>query len=236
MTSFGKLLVYLNTFVAVILFGWAVSLYTNRVDWFDRTTEDGTKFDGQITLLQAEVKRFADQIKGTQAAYVAANAQLNRAEVTRDFHASKNFATMAEVKRVDDQVRFRELLRLPKSALLDVYTQGPVVNGLNGQPLQGLSLLRKKFDDLTQKTLAHQQTILKLRSEYDALSDQCSIVQAEVNRQKIIFNNLKDEQDYLYDARIHWEEQLRTLRVRQGQLAARLDALGVKLNVGTENK
>lgn len=229
MTSFGKLLVYLNVFAAMILCGWAVSLYANRVDWFDRTTGEG-KVDGELTRLSAEVKRYAEQIKAAQVAYAnvafrLANDYESNSEAVRDLRAARLALRMAEVKRIDDKVRFREQLREPKSALIDFRNEGPEVNGITGKPLEGLGNLRKKFDELTNKSLNHKAAIRKYRTEYESLDEQVQQVQAEVLRQKVIYDNLKDEQDYLADALINWQEQLRTLEIRQKQLQDRLDDL-----------
>ncbi len=231
MTSLGKLLVYLNTFLAVILFGWAVSLYSNRVDWFDRTLADGTKIDGQIPMLQAEIKRYSDQIKATQQAYAAAVDRLDKTELQRDFRNAVLAKRMREIKTVDAQAKFLEQIRDGRTALIDVRNEGATVKGLGGTDLQGLASLSKRYSDLTTQRLAHQKAIDKLRTEYDALSDEILQVQAEVLRQKLIFDNLKDEQDYLSDARINWEEQLRTLEIRKSQLLSRLEALGVSPKV-----
>ena len=55
-TKIGKLLVFVNLMASVGLMAWALSLYTNRVDWLDATTAEG-KTDGQITLLKKEIDR-----------------------------------------------------------------------------------------------------------------------------------------------------------------------------------
>jgi hypothetical protein len=222
MTTLGKLLVYLNTFIAVVLFGWAMSLYSNRVDWFDRTIEDG-KVEGQLTQLQADVKRLSDQIRASQTSYAFAAARAAENENIRDYRRYRLDERMKQIKRVDDQVRFHIQLTLPKSSLINVKDEGPVVNGLNGKPLRGLSTLRQTYDKLSDQTIKLGTDIVKARTEYAALSDQVDLVQAEVDRQKVIFENLKDEQDYLSDARINWEQQLRTLDIRRQQLQTRLE-------------
>lgn len=236
MTSLGKVLVYINSAVAVALFSWAVSLYSNRVDWFDRTPEDGPKVEGQITQLQAEVKRYSDMIRSSQQAYAQAAERAMREEALRDFRQYVFFnedttrggvlGWLPLVKNVDDTVRFREPLRLEKSSLLNVNQTGADVAGLDGKPLRGLGILNKLFDDLTNETMTRQQSILKLRAEYAALCDQVDAVQAEVLRQKTILENLTDEQEFLADAIINWEEQLRVLEIRRAQLQARLEAIG----------
>jgi len=230
MTRLGKLLVFLNTFFAVILFGWAVSLYTNRVDWFDRTFEDGSKVDGRIPLLQAEVKRYSEQIKATQQAYASGVERLQGyqgVEIDRDFRNKVLANRMSDVKRIDDKVRFLVQVRQPRSALIDVRAAGESVKSLGGTDLKGLASLNKRFDELSRETLARQASINKLRKDYEALSNEVLVVQAEVLRQKVIFNNTQDEQDYLSDARINWEERLRTLEIRKSQLQTRLETLGV---------
>jgi chromosome segregation ATPase len=221
MTSLGKLLVLANTFVAIVLFGWAVSLYANRVDWFDRTTEDG-KIEGQITQLQAEIKRQSEVAKGMQASYARTAQQTVFAEQSRDYRKFKFDEQINDIRRVDDKVKFLEQTRLPGTVLINLDAPGPTIKGLNGKDLMGLGALRKKFDTLTENSSQIQNTLVKLRGDYSALSDTVDTVQAEVLRQKIIAGNLKDEQEYLFDARINWEEQLRILEARKAQLEERL--------------
>jgi chromosome segregation ATPase len=227
MTSLGKLLVLANTFASVILFGWAVSLYVNRPEWFDRTVGED-KIAGQIPQLQAEVKRLSEIGKSVQTGYAAANDRLLKAEHERDFRAYVLNKRLADIRRVDDQVTFTDQKREDRSALIDVRGTGVVINGLNGKKLKGLGALRKEYDDLIRKSTGSTTAILKARGDFSALCKQIDDVQAEVIRQKIIQENLTDEQDYLFDARIVWEEQLRTLELRRSQLQSRLTALGGK--------
>jgi chromosome segregation ATPase len=228
--------------VAVVLFAWALSLYTNRLDWFDRTLEDGTKIDGQLAQLQAEVKRSGEQIKASQLSDAGTTERLKYTENVRDFRKATLAGFMAKIQGVDNQVKFLELQRMEKSALLAISDKpdangifdplGTDVNGLNNKPLLGLGTLRKKYGELSQDMLSKWDTILKLRAEYAALSDDIEKVQYEVIRQKVIFENLNDEQDYLADAQINWEEQLRILEVRKSQLMIRLDALAGSSRTG----
>jgi chromosome segregation ATPase len=224
MTSLGKFLVFANTFVAVVLFGWAVSLYSNRTDWFDRTIDE-VKVDGQITQLQNEVKRLSEMGKTAQQGYAAASARAANEEIVRDYRAYKLNERLQKVRGSDASVRFVEQKREAGKALIDVQADGTVINGLNAQPLKGLGTLRKEYDDLSRMSADSFKKIDQYRDEYKALSAEIDLVQVEVLRQKIIRDNLADEQDYLFDARINWEEQLRNLEFRKTQLEQRIASL-----------
>jgi hypothetical protein len=227
MTSLGKVLVYLNLFVAVGLFAWSVSLYANRPDWFDRDLGEGGKAEGQLTKLGAEVKRLTDAATKAQRGYAASAALLAAREAERDYRKAKLDQWLAEV--TDDnnrQALFRQLPRVPNSPLLNVNAPALApAKGLSGQDLPGLGTLRRQFDELvrTQRDTAKQ--IKAARDKSYEVSVQVEGVQAEVLKQKDIRVNLKDQEAYLADKQIDWDEQLRTLKLREGQLTARLNEL-----------
>jgi chromosome segregation ATPase len=235
MTNFGKVLVYLNTFAAIVLFGWALSLYTNRLDYFDRTDGE-TKIEGQLTQLNAEVKRYNELIKGSQVSYAATSERLKYQENVRTFRQEALKKFMAKIQGVDSEVRFLNLNRMDKSALLSFPSSpaadgsfdplGTIINGLDGKPLRGLGALRKLYGELCQQRRDLQAKILKHREDYAALCKVVDVNQDEVIRNKVMFDNLKDEQEFLNDALINWEEQLRILELRQNQLKVRLEAAG----------
>ena len=139
MTILGKLLVYPATRSwPSILFGWAVSLYTNRVDWFDRTTEEGTKIDGQLNATaKPRSSGLSEQIKASKAGLrggrLAARGRTppepRRTRPRPDvWKLSKR---MDAVKNADDKVRFLEHASANRSPLPDrrFATNGSVVNG-----------------------------------------------------------------------------------------------------------
>ena len=65
-TRLAKVLVFVNLFVGVGLFAWALSLYANRLDYFDRKDADPPVV-GRFTLLQDEVKKTAESSKPSYA-------------------------------------------------------------------------------------------------------------------------------------------------------------------------
>jgi chromosome segregation ATPase len=225
MTTLGKLLVFANTFLAVLLAGWAVSLYVNRVDWFDRTSEEA-KIEGQFTQLGTEIKKLSEQVKLSQLAFANAARRAENAELNRDFRKQVLTARLNGVRKIDDTVKFHEPVREARSSLLDPAKLGPTVKNINNEDLRGLGSLQATYKDQLEKTLSMQGQILKLRKEYDTMTDDYEKIQIEIIKQKVIRDNLADEQDYLADSLINWEERLRTLELRKAQLQNRLTALG----------
>ncbi|OWK36407.1 hypothetical protein [Fimbriiglobus ruber] len=155
MTGFGKLLTFLNVFVAVALLSWSVSSYTNRVDLLDSKNENET-VEGQITIYKKEIDSLSKSIAGSQSAYGAKFRGLSDLELTRDFRRSKYNDRLYQARGADGagrriQAVFR--VQIPAvggagdAAFTDLSKDGAVILGANNKPLEGLESLRKQFQD-----------------------------------------------------------------------------------------
>ena len=144
-TTIGKLLVFVNLVASVGLMAWSLSLYTNRVDWLDTTTADG-KVEGQITVLNNEIKRLTKAVAETQAGYSAKKYALAASEEKLDTRA-RAFATRLSQAR---NGRFKVQLTTDAGAFgtgvtYDVTKEGGDVLGPDNKPLRGLKTLQDEF-------------------------------------------------------------------------------------------
>lgn len=255
-TRIGKLLVFVNLAVSAALLAWALSLYTNRVDWLDATTADG-KVEGQISLLKKEIGRLEKAVAETQAGYAGKKYALAASEERLDTRARVFERRLAQARNG----RFKVQLTLDKGAfgegvIYDVDREGGDILGPDNKPLRGLKTLQDEFAAevraieqlqngqglLTEAqwmeiasgatTLAQvaeltpKLGIADLRRLHTTLSELIARDESAVAKQKAIEANLKDEATYLADKRVNWVAELRTLQRRERQLLGRLEAVG----------
>lgn len=252
MTAVGKLLVFLNLFVAVVLVTWATSLYANRLDWLDRKTEDGEVVKGQISTLKREIEETTRLIVASQDSYGTRDRVLATLETERFYRAAQFDARLArartgEVKGTDGP--FRTIVKLgdakakPASPLLKLFPK-QVTNGLvdvdspgdsettdkdKKLALRGTKEIQDELVRQLDATKTATDDILKLRTEFAAASEQIVVVGKQTDVQNEILANLLEQGKYLGSAQVNWDEELRTVLTRKRQLEARLDGLGVKL-------
>lgn len=231
----AKVLVFANVFVSIGLLAWAVSIYTNRLSYFDTTGENATK--GQFSQYTDEIKRLSDGVQLAQTSYVRAMDGLISLEQERAFRAAILKILMDEVaKPGNPNAEFRVAPRHTEpelKGLIDVFKYSPnnpfpPATNLRGQPLKGFGRLQQEMTNLLKDEKDKTDQIRKLREDTNKLSIEIfddatkTGVQSEVFKMKVIFQNLGDEEAYLADAQVNWEEQLRTLKIRKDQLARRL--------------
>ncbi|MBX3397302.1 MAG: hypothetical protein KF873_01060 [Gemmataceae bacterium] len=231
----AKVLVFANVFVSIGLLAWAVSIYTNRLSYFDTTGENATK--GQFSQYTDEIKRLSDGVQLAQTSYVRAMDGLISLEQERAFRAAILKILMDEVaKPGNPNAEFRVAPRHTEpelKGLIDVFKYSPnnpfpPATNLRGQPLKGFGRLQQEMTNLLKDEKDKTDQIRKLREDTNKLSIEIfddatkTGVQSEVFKMKVIFQNLGDEEVYLTDAQVNWEEQLRTLKIRKEQLARRL--------------
>ncbi|MBL8866715.1 MAG: hypothetical protein JNK93_14240 [Planctomycetia bacterium] len=231
----AKVLVFANVFVSIGLLAWAVSIYTNRLSYFDTTGENATK--GQFSQYTDEIKRLSDGVQLAQTSYVRAMDGLISLEQERAFRAAILKILMDEVaKPGNPNAEFRVAPRHTEpelKGLIDVFKYSPnnpfpPATNLRGQPLKGFGRLQQEMTNLLKDEKDKTDQIRKLREDTNKLSIEIfddatkTGVQSEVFKMKVIFQNLGDEEVYLADAQVNWEEQLRTLKIRKDQLARRL--------------
>src|SRR5688500_15727849 len=98
MTTFGKLLAFLNLVVGVSLLAWAVSVYANRADWVDR--KSGTdSVEGEISKLKKEIDRLPKSVADADAAYGRESAGLAGAEARRFYRKRRLDARIAQARQ-----------------------------------------------------------------------------------------------------------------------------------------
>lgn len=231
----AKVLVFANVFVSIGLLAWAVSIYTNRLSYFDTTGENATK--GQFSQYTDEIKRLSDGVQLAQTSYVRAMDGLISLEQERAFRAAILKILMDEVaKPGNPNAEFRVAPRHTEpelKGLIDVFKYSPnnpfpPATNLRGQPLKGFGRLQQEMTNLLKDEKDKTDQIRKLREDTNKISIEIfddatkTGVQSEVFKMKVIFQNLGDEEAYLADAQVNWEEQLRTLKIRKDQLARRL--------------
>lgn len=234
-TKVAKVLVFANVFVSIGLLAWAVSIYTNRLSYFDTTGEAASK--GRFSQYTDEIKRLSDGIQLAQGGYVRAMDSLISLEQERDFRAAVLRILKNEVANAGQpNAEFRVAPRHTEpelKGLIDVYKYSPnnpfpSATNLRGQPLKGFGRLQQEMTNLLKDEKDKSDQIRKLREDTNKLSKEIfddttkTGVQSEVFKMKVILQNLGDEELYLADAQVNWDEQLRTLKIRKEQLARRL--------------
>jgi hypothetical protein len=242
MTKFAKALVFVNLFVGVGLFAWAISLYSNRLAYFD-VKEAEPPVVGLFTQLKQEQDEQIAAITANQTGYAKKAFQVQSLEQIRLYRRDK-LAERLNLVRVgdDERIVFRQwltqqaadpLLRLIEPirapALIDVNrpdAEVPAVKSARDRDLQGLGYLRS---EMAKQVKAEADTILRIREarkKMGELNVETDKTQDEVFAQKVIRLNLLDQKDYLADVRVNWDEQLKTLQERQKQLSKRLAVIG----------
>lgn len=235
-TRIGKVLVFVNLFVAFGLAAWAVALYANRPAYFDATGD--VKAEGQFTKFKKEVDELNTAMTLAQANYSQAAAYTSSYEATRDFRNNKLTARLNAVRKGDDaNILFREQVKLLNdkqfAALIDVNRDGGVVKGVRDTPLQGLGYLTSEMRKSVLEESTTRKAIEEARRKLEEVSARIQNRQDETFAQKVIRKNLFDQKSYLGDVQTNWDEQLKLLERRKLQLADRLAAFGATQKIST---
>lgn len=231
-TRLAKILVFVNLYIGIGLFAWALSLYANRLDYFDRMDAE-PPVEGRFTQLKREIDDLVSAVNTAQKAYAFKSEQARVFEATRDYRAARLNDRLALVRRGDaPNIFFRQQVLLKDPAfpgLIDVNTEGPVVRGIRNNELQGLGYLNSEMEKAVREEKATLERIVASRQRLEQLSARVELVQTELFKQKDIRNNLFEQRDYIADVQVNWDERLRVLEGREGQLVNRLEALGVSV-------
>ncbi|MGL6076599.1 MAG: hypothetical protein ACRC8S_20790 [Fimbriiglobus sp.] len=247
-TKLGKLMVFVNIFFSVGLLTWAMSLYTNRIDWLDTTTADG-KVEGQISLLKKEIERLNRAISEGQSTYQLKKYSMSTSEERADSRA-RVFDERLKQARAG---RFKLQITTDKGAfgegvMYDTEKEGLDVLGPDLKPLRGLKTLQDEFaaemrtieqlqngqgllteqqwaDIRDGKTTIAQITelmpklgISDTRKLHSELSDLIAKEESATNKQSFLYLELQDQAVYLADKRVNWQTLLETLQRREEQL------------------
>jgi hypothetical protein len=232
-TRLAKSLVLVNLFVGLALFTWALSIYANRVDYFDRKDAD-PPVEGRFTALRQQINELNEAAKTAQRLYAFKSDQARGFEAERERRLAILNRRLDTVRRGNDPAvvfRQQELLRDPRfPGLINVNQEGPILKGVRDNDLQGLGFLQAQMATAVQEEVALRARIKEARETLDQLSTRVEAVQAEVFNQKRIRENLQQQREYLADLVINWDERLRVLERRRTQLQVRLEQAGVNEN------
>jgi uncharacterized protein (DUF2384 family) len=237
MTKFGKFLVFANLFAGVGLFAWAMSLYANSLAYFD-TADADPKVEGLFTTLKKEVDDLNNVVTTGQREYARRSEITRQLENERYRRLARLTDRLVQIRKGDDQnILFRApapltgplLPNFPDlgtaAALIDVQDPGKVVRSTRDTDLNGLGFLRSEMAKAVKDEQSLAATIRDKRREMDRLNTEIEAGQNELFAQKLIRTNLDEQKQFLGDSGVNWDEQLRTLQRRKGQLEGRLSGL-----------
>lgn len=211
MTFFGKFFVLLNTVAAFALLSWGFSIYTNRVDWTE--VQDGDK------KLTERTKELNDAIAPAQR------------DLARGMNATA--AAETEVERRLEQIQRRNT-EAETGTFYDLTAKGGFIDetatdkalGLNGQPLRGVAILQQELSTEVENATAAAKQFDDARKDQASLSDEIAGYDKKNARLKLLLKDLRDEEIFLADSRVNWDEQLVTLTKRNKQLQNKLAEVG----------
>lgn len=210
MTFFGKFFVLLNTVAAFALLTWGFSIYTNRVDWTE--VKDGDK------KLTERVKELNDGVAPAQKDY----ARLLNATANAEVDVERRREQIQKRTAEAETGTFYEL-----NAKGNFIEENPTekVLGIDGQPLLGVAILQQNLAAEVDNATAASKAFDETRKQQAGYSDEIAAFLKKNERLKLILTDLRNEDIFIADARVNWDEQLVTLQKRNKQLQEKLAAL-----------
>jgi hypothetical protein len=244
MTTFGKLLVFVNLIIGMGIAIGSTVVYTQRPTWFDTVPAD-TVDKGNTVLTFAQLKADIDTLGRAAAAQSKAwgdgrTAVIAR-EQTRDRRRDKFFGPEAkdgkrtggwlEIARRGDPGRkdmagFFDAKMVPAgrvdSGLIDVESRGAAVIGPGGEPLRGSETLLERYNTDVKAVTDLLISIEKLREMQVKLGNDIRLTESRILKQIEIRDNQQTTLFFLSGFEINWFSQLETVRRRKAQLTGRL--------------
>ena len=212
MTFFGKFFVLINTVIAFALLTWGLSIYLNRVDWTE--VQDGDK------KLTERTKELNDGFAPAQRDYA------------RMLNATAAAETDVEKRREQIQKRVSESetgvfyeLNGGGSILNENPTDKDLVLGLDGKPLRGNVILQQELSTEVDGAAAAAKQFDETRKSQSTFSDEIAAYEKKTARLKQLLKDLREEEIFIADSRVNWDEQLVTLQKRSKQLQDKLAAI-----------
>jgi len=212
MTFFGKFFILLNTAFAFALFTWGASIYMNRVDWTE--VQDGDK------KLTDRTKDLGDALAPAQRDH----ARLQAATAAAESDVERRREQMQKRVGESETGVFYELNK-GGSILDENPTEKDLVLGLDGKPLRGIALLQQDLSAEVETAAAAAMEFDVTRKEQSAFSDEIKAYDDKTARYKALLKDLREEEIFLADSRVNWDEQLVTLLKRNKQLQDKLAAI-----------
>lgn len=229
MTTLGKILVVTTAALSLAFLGFALGIYTNRIDWpGGAKTPSGSLTTGLLSEAGEQVKQWQKQAEDARNAWSAATEALVRLE-KRQPAVEKGYA---------EQINLAETAPAPQ--VVNVFDRKDSRLDADGRPVM----------------VASEPPLLSRRSYYEELSRMNQEIQrgsAEVSRligrereltlrltgdpngprglrvlareEKVAQQNALDEEERLRPLRINLQVEARLLEIRQRALEARADEL-----------
>jgi hypothetical protein len=248
MTTFGKLLVFLNLVMGIGMAIASTVVYTKRPTWFDPAPADVDKGNTVLTFaqLKADIDTMGRAAATQSKAWGEGLVEIEEREKLRDRRRDVFFGPEGKdgkrtggwleiARRGDparkDQAGFFELKRVPATArrgggLIDHTGRGPAVIGAGGEPLRASETLLERYSADARAVTDLLGSIEKLRETQRTLGLDIQWVEGRILKQIEIRDNQQTAMFYLSGFEINWFSQLETVRRRKAQLLGRLGTMG----------
>jgi hypothetical protein len=172
MTTWGKVLVFVNLVIALGMAAWSFGLYTGRIDWSSKPAK-GTEPPGELAKRQARLREIDNPDNGSltiaERRQRAAAIELRTLEQRRPRDAAFFAKELADVQ---SNVSAQNPLKVVqfKAGAIDVNPDGVVImvpfQDRNGQPIT------RSLNDLDNELKQAQTDLLASITEYQKLVDQ----------------------------------------------------------------
>lgn len=233
MTFLGKLFVLANAVFSVAVMTWAISAYVNRIDWSKVEYEPGKTLD-------VKVKELAASIKNVQASYGPGQTTTAQAEADLEWRRRRIAERRQEAitgtfynQYTDTGEKYDppsgDARDNPADPLVTSYRQiwgklpkEKLIYGVDKQPIKGLATLQNDLNAQIDLAVKHSDDLAKSIAEHNQVTKELGDFKIRIERQGRIREELGNEQEYLSDTRVNFEEQLVTLTKRNRQLVGRL--------------
>lgn len=245
MTTFGKVLVFLNLVIGMGIVIGSTVVYTQRPTWFEQTTEAPDKGNTVLTFKQlaAEIDTYTKSAVTQSRAFGDAYAGVVAREQLRDRRRTVLFGPegkdgkrtggwLETARRGDpnrkDMAGFYDLKRAPAgrldTGLIDtsVKDRGTPVVGPGGEPLRGSETLLERYNTDVKAVTDLLGSIEGLREKQRTLGNDIKWTEERILKQIVIRDNQQTALFYLSGFEINWFSQLETVRRRKMQLDGRL--------------
>lgn len=237
MTAIGKFLAVLNLFVGIGLATWSVSVFANRLPWYDPLPPAETIHPGHKPANFAYLREELDKhVRAAQAASLLWTQQRQRFEQLEQFRNSRlrgyeewiGFAKNGNPR--DNGIGFYEPVYDPATGLLDLTPPSPTVRrtpilGVDNRPLRGADTLQDQYIRDANELIKLARQIDELRNRFRDLSTEILQTEDRLRRMVEIRDSVQAELFYLMDAQWDVYELRETALRRQRQLSQRLAEL-----------
>jgi hypothetical protein len=237
MTFIGKLLAIVNALLGIGLATWAVSIFANRLPWYDPAPPPETIHPGHkpanFAFLREELERHTRAAQTASLLWTQQRLRFEQLEQLRytrllGYEQWVGFAKKGNPR--DGGTGFYEPVYDTATGLLDLTPPTPTrrrqpILGPDNLPLRGVDLLGEQFSRDVAELARLAQQIDERRKRLQELSVEILQTEDRLRRMTEIRDSVQAELFYLTDAQWDVYELLETVLRRQRQLSQRLAEL-----------